>query len=449
MAHSAGYGPTVASVPKIGTNFFRFIASREATEWGFTGFYGEDEHPSVVVRDHSEPGDRVGEVYDRMQRTDPVIAGLIEKRTKAVVGLPRDVIPADESPRAQEVADFVRWNLERIHNLEANLTHQLGGVFSGCAFDELRWGRQTSGPYAGAWTVEEIVDRPMHRFGFKQGALHVRTKNGELSPVPPGRILHFCHGTKDSAWGKPLLDQVWWFCYMSLHVWKYWGVSAEKWPQPTVVVSYPRGQDGATDEKTINAALALGADSQVEYALAKPKDIDIDFLQAQRSGDVSYELFAAYLDRAKALVMLGEPDTSGMSKGPGSYAKNRVANEVRFETIVADATELGSAWTDGLFTHLARVNYGADAPVPYLWFDVEEAGDKKARQEAAQWYYQNTGYPIPLAFMERLHGVPTARPGERTMRGPWVPSTPRPPGVGASTASAPPAEDWSEQEVVQ
>lgn len=447
MAHTAGYGSAVASVPKRADLLGRWIASQEATEYGIgVSYLQEDEHPSVVVRDHSEPGDRIGEVYERMLRTDPVLAGLKEKRVKAVVGLPRDIVPANESPEAAEVADFVRWNFERIHNLEANLAHQLGGIFAGCAFDELRWGRQTSGPWAGAWTVDEIVDRPMHRFGYKRGELHVRTKLGQLAPVPPGRILRLCHGTKDSPWGRPLLDDTWWFYYLSLHVWKYWGVAVEKWPQPTVVVSYPRGQDGSTNEKTIADALAIGNDVQTEYAIAKPADIALDFLQAQRSGDVSYELFAAYLDRAKALIVLGEPDTSGMSKGPGSYAKNRVANEVRYETILADATELGNAWTDGVIAPLVRVNFGADAPIPYLWFDTDEASDREQRQAGAKVIF-DAGWPVSRSYFYRVHQVPQPKAGEPTMRGPWVSSTPRPPGVPASTAAPPQAESWDEQEV--
>lgn len=445
MAHSASYG-AVASIPKRADLLGRWIASQEATEYGFVAQYGEDEHPSVVVRDHSEPGDRIGEVYDRMLRTDPVLAGLKEKRVKAVVGLPRDIVPADESPEAAQIADFVRWNFERIHNLEANLAHQLGGVFAGCAFDELRWGRQTSGEWAGAWTIDEIVDRPMHRFGYKRGELHVRTKEGGLKPVPPGRIARLCHGTKDTAWGKPLLDDVWWFYWLSLHVWKYWGVAVEKWPQPTVATKYPRSADGATDDELKAKALAIAADIQTEYAISYPKDIEVELLQAQRSGDVSYELFAAYLDRAKALVVLGEPDTSGMSKGPGSYAKNRVANEVRYETILADATELASAWTDGVIAPLVRVNFGADAPVPYLWFDTDEASDRAQRQAGAKIIF-DAGYPVSKSYYYRVHQVPQPKPGEPTMRGPWVPSTPRPPGTGASTAPASPAPDWSEQEV--
>lgn len=445
----AAYGGP-ASVPKIGTNFTRVIASREATEWGFTQTIGEDPHPSTVVRDKSERGERIGEVYTRMLHTDPVLAGLTEKRTKAVVGLPWDVIPADESDEAIRIRDFVYWTLQRIANIEANLAHQLGAVYMGVAFDELLWAKQPdSSEWAGMWTVEQIIDRPMWRFAFKNGILHVRQKDGTLAPVPPGRILHTCHGTKDDPWGKALLDDVYWFQWLSLHVWKYWGVAVEKWAQPTVAVTYARNPDGTTVNANVSSeALSIASAIQTEFAIALPSDIEVELKEAQRSGNMSYENFAAYLDRAKALVLLGEPDTSGMSKGPGSYAKNRVANEVRYETILADATELANSLTDGLIAPLVRVNFGLDAPVPYWQFDVEEASDREARQASSQWIFEK-GYAVPKAFMYRLHGVPQPKPGQATMRGPWVPSSPRPPGMDPR-APAPPkptVPDWDEQEV--
>jgi phage gp29-like protein len=446
---TSAYGAAVASIPKRADLLGRWIASQEATEWGFVSAIGEDEHPSVVVRDHSEAGDRIGEVYTRMLRTDPMLAGLAEKRTKAVVGLPWDIVPADESPEAQRVAEFVRWALYGIRNIEANLAHQLGGVFAGCAFDEMRWGVVKRGEWAGMWTVEELVDRPMHRFGFRQGALHVRTKLGGLQPVPPARILHLCHGTKDNAWGSALLDRVWWFYWLGLHAWKYYGVALEKWAQPTVAVTYPRSPDGTTvNEAVIANALAVAADVQSQYAIAYPNDLDVVLKEATRGGSVSYESFIALLDRAKALVFLGEVDTSGLAKGPGSFAKSRVSNDVRYETILADATELANCLTDGLIAPLVRVNFGLDAPMPYWEFDVEEASDREARQKGAEVIF-NAGYPVPKSYYYRVHQVPQAKAGEPTMRGPWVPSTPRPPGSVAPTAapSDEPETPWDEQDV--
>src|SRR5690349_3785543 len=87
------------------------IASQWALEpWGWRG--GEVPHPSPIIRDRSEPGDRLGELYDRMLRT-PELAGLWRKRAKAVLQLPRRIEPADSTPQATEAADLVRRALSR------------------------------------------------------------------------------------------------------------------------------------------------------------------------------------------------------------------------------------------------------------------------------------------------------------------------------------------------
>lgn len=443
-------------MPKIGPDFARAIASRQATEYMYSGrYFGEDEHPSKVIREHSEPGDRIGEVYDRMLDTDANLAGLWEKRTKAVTGLPWSVLPGDETAEAQMLADLATEMIYGIRSFETNLSHQLGGTAKGVAFDELRWEQRKRGRLAGLWTVAELTDRPMYRFGFKDGALCVRSKGGPLVPVPPGRILQLTHGTKDTPWGMALLDRVWWFYWLGLHVWKYAGVALEKWAQPTVLVRYPRstttfaggGATGAVaDPALVAEALRIAADFQTEYAIALPNDVVLELKEALRGGSVNYESFIQLLDRAKALVFLGEVDTSGLSQGPGSFAKNRVSNEVRYETILADACELANSLTDGLINPFVRINFGLDAPMPYFEFDVEEASDRTLRQAGSMAVY-NAGYPQPRAYWYRVHQVPQPKPGEATVRGPFVPATAPPPVAVAPGKPAAAMASWADMEL--
>lgn len=464
MARQA-YSPTVRSIPRLGGDYARAIASRQQTEFILTGgVFGEDEHPSEIVRKKSEPGDRLGDIYVRMMDTDAMIAGLWEKRAKAVTGLPWSLAPGDGSVRAQQIADAATEMLYGIQQLETNLSHQLGCVAMGVAFDELIWGLRTTGKVAEmvgaingtaprAWVVSELIDRPMHRFGFKDGVLCVRRRDGSLEPVPPGRILHTTHGTKDTPWGMALLDRVWWFYFLTLHVLKYWGVGTEKWAQPTVEVEYTYTDDEKLNAQRIAEALAVGEAFQTQLAYAKPKDsVNLNIKEANRSGSAEYSAFLQLLDRAKALVFLGEVDTSGLSQGPGSFAKNRVSNEVRYETIDADATELANSLTDGLIAPWVRVNFGPDAPIPYWEFDVEEASDRKLRQEAAAAALE-AGVDIPLGYYSRLHQVPIAKPGEpvvkkRRSTAPRasetsLPGAPAPPNVLPPAA----APDWADQEL--
>jgi phage gp29-like protein len=435
----------VASIPKIGGDYARFVADRQQTEYLISpGFLGEDEHPSRIIRDKSEAGDRLGEVYDRMLSTDATLAGLWEKRCKAVLGLPWSIIPGDESEEAQQIADATTEMLWGIRNLEVNLAHQLGATARGCAFDELRWEMVKRGRLRGLWAPVELIDRPMWRFAFKLGVLHVRRKDSQLEPVQPGRILHLAHGTKDTPWGDALLDKVWWFYWLSLHAWKYYGVALEKWAQPTVLVPYERSEDSTVNQTTVNLALAVAADIQTEYAAAIPSDLEVKLLEATRGGSVSYDAFLHLLDRAKALFFLGEVDTSGLSQGPGSYAKNTVSNEVRYETILSDAHELENSLTDGLIAPFVRVNYGLDAPMPYWEFDVEEAADRELRQ-AGVAAVLDRDLPVPRSYYYRVHQVPDPRRGERTIRKarPEPQETPPPREQG----NTPTAAHWADVEL--
>src|SRR4028119_2483924 len=78
------------------------------------GRWQEIPHPSRFVRERSEIGDRVGELYSRMVDSDTTLAGLWEKRVKAVLALPRFIRAADSSPAAEETALFVRTALSQI-----------------------------------------------------------------------------------------------------------------------------------------------------------------------------------------------------------------------------------------------------------------------------------------------------------------------------------------------
>jgi phage gp29-like protein len=446
----AATSSAVGSVPKIGGDYARYVASRQQTEYLIApSVFGEDEHPSKIIRDKSDPGDRLGEVYDRMLSTDATLAGLWEKRCKAVLGLPWSIIPGDESDEARAIADTVSEMLYGIRNLEVNLAHQLGATARGCAFDEMAWGlqRQRRGRLTGLWLVNELVDRPMWRFGFKQDVLHVRRRDATLEPVPAGRILHLAHGTKDTKWGDALLDKVWWFYWLSLHAWKYFGVAIEKWAQPTVLVPYARNEDKTVNEATIALALQVAADIQTEYAAAIPDDVKVQLLEAQRGGSVSYDGFLHLLDRAKALFFLGEVDTSGLSQGPGSFAKNTVSNEVRYETILSDASELANSLTDGLITPFVQVNFGLDAPLPYFDFDVEEASDRKLRQDGVAAVLDRD-LEVPLSYVYRVHQVPQPKAGEVTVKAhkPAAPAFPPPAPVPVNPdGDEASASHWSEK----
>jgi len=427
----------------IPASFTREIASADAASGRVAfPFRYEDLHPSRILQERSLPGQKLGELYDHMLESDTDLAAFASKRRDAVLALPREIFPADGTPLALEIAQFCRDALSLIPNFATNLHHQLAAVAKGIAFDELVWERLVRGPLAGAWVPVDLIDRPMHRFLFREGKLHVRrVLGGEPVPAPEGKFLVFRCGTKDSPWGKALLDEVYWIWWLKKNGLKFYATYLDKWAQPTAVGRYkhrPGGSKDAEQTNQSNQSLLLEAIETIqhEYGVALPEGLTIDLLEAQRSGSATYEQFIGLLTRAESLRFLGEVDTSGVAKGPGSFAKSRVSNEVRLEKVVLDARELSAHLRDNLLRVLVAVNYGDDAPVPRFAIDTVEAEDRQLRGEGIQSVL-SLGLAVPKRYVLQTYQVPAAQPGDELVTRAAAPEPPPPPPPGEE----PPEDD--------
>ncbi len=399
------------------------------------GRWQEIPHPSRFVRERSEVGDRVGELYSRMVDTDTTMAGLWEKRVKAVLSLPRFIRAADSSPAAEETALFVRTALAQISLRVVPISNTLEAILKGVAINEVMWERIARGPLAGAWLPVDLIDRPMWRFGWSASdkTLHIVGNRLRFEPIaaPPMKFQVLTYGTKDNPWGKALLDRLYWVWYLKKHASKYWALFVERFAQPLAKGTYPYkpGQEAANKEQQDRLLAILDA-IRTGTSIALPEGLDIAFLEASRGGDASYAAFLSWLDRAEALLLLGEVDTSGLAKGPGSFAKSQVSNEVRLETVDHDAHLLGSFETDTLIRWLVLINFGPDAPIPKSIYDSTDAPDRDQRMRGIERSL-NDGVPVPLGYYRMTMRVPAPVEGEDVVTRPTAQQ-----GGGALSRSA-------------
>ena len=406
--------PEMAVIPRVEALVGRELAGLVQTS-RFNLGNGEDPHPSEILKRRSKPGQRLGELWGYMLEKDAFLAGLWGKRWRAVLGLPRYILPLDESPRAKEIAHFCRHALAEVPNLHINLRHQLEALTHGWSAEEILWERRDRGPIAGRWGID-LIDRPMWRFLYKSGELYIRRNDGEHLKAPAGKFLVNRTGSKDSPWGGlGLLHHVYWYWFSGEHGWKYFAILLEKWAQPTAVGKYRRSLDSKIDQSNVNRLFQAIDRIQTEYSIVIPDDLVVELLEAKRGGDVTYETFIGLANLAKALVILGEGDTSGFEKGQGSFARRRVSNEVRLETIRIDARELDAHLTDNLLRLLVQVNFGEDAPVPRWFTEVEDAEDLRMRQERADALLDR-GLPLTLEDLYRINRQRMPRSGESIVR---------------------------------
>src|SRR4028119_2104035 len=399
------------------------------------GRWQEIPPPSRFVRERSEIGDRVGELYSRMVDSDTTLAALWEKRVKAVPALPRFIPPADSSPAAEETALFVRTALSQIPLRVVPISNTLEAILKGVAINEILWERATRGPLAGAWLPVDLIDRPMWRFSWSatEKTLHIVGTQPRLvpTPAPPMKFQVLTYGTKDNPWGRALLDRLYWVWYLKKHASKYWALFVERCAQPLAKGSYPYkpGQE-STNREHQDRLLAILNAIRTGTSIALPEGLDITFLEANRGGDASYAAFLAWLDRAEALLLLGDVATSGLAHAPGSFAKSQVSNEVRLETVDHDAHLLGSFETDTLIRWLVLLNFGPDAPIPKSIYDSTDAPDRDQRMQGIT-HALNDGVPVPPGY----HPItPPAPPAARACGAAPAPSTTASPSRAATTA---------------
>lgn len=441
MSRAIGFGPrgeqlaaTPLRVARVEPSFLREIATSDDAERPRSlnlSAFGEDEHPSEVLRKHSSWKHRVGELYDEMPRLDGDLGAFMLKRRDAVAALPRAIVPANGSPRAIEIAAFVRDVLSRIRRLQVNVEHQLGAIPRGLAIEELVYERISRGPLSGAWCPVAMIDRPMHRFAFRSGVLHVRRPSGQpLLLAPPGKFLVATHGTKDHPWGDPLLDACYPSYFLKRNGWKFWATYLDKWAMPTGVGKYQHRADRGTngDAEKLNRAdqatlLEAIRNIQADYGVVIPEGLTIELLEAQRSGSASYESFIVACTKPQALLMLGEIDTSGASKATGSYAKSEVSDQVRKEKVKLDAHELATHWTDNLIRPLVEINWGAGEPIPRFEIAAEEAEDRQDRREGIKFLLAN-GLPVARRSVYQAAGQTEPREGEEVLAAPASPAEP-------------------------
>lgn len=435
----------------------REVAS-ERVENSLVYLDGEIPHPSKILDLFSEEDHRLGELWDDMLDKDAALRGLWEKRVKAVISLPWRVDPQDSTQLAVRTRDFASFMLDEIPAFDEVLKHQMYGILKGLAIDEIIPIQPDAGPrlLRGRIVAGDVIDRPLHRFGFQRNRqtsrwrLRVRDGYYGLKAVPEARFLCMRTGSKDNPWGgSMLIDSAYWLYYLGKNGWKSFAVALEKWGQPTLVGRYPSEvatledsdeEIDAYDQDLVDRILLMLQTVQTDNAIVIPLDAEIDTLEAKRGGSVHYPGFIQLAERGKALLLLGELDTSGVAQDAGSFAKARVSNEVRLETVRHDARKISEQITRYLIAPFVRLNFGPNAPVPRFTIESLEAEDRVRRQAGAE-VMLDRGQPLILSDYYALYQQRMPGPEDETIGGedtkPQPPAPPEPPEEDSEAPSEP------------
>lgn len=310
-------------------------------------------------------------LYEELLRDDQVKATW-NQRQLAVTAAEWEVIAGGDSAQDKAAADFLREQLDQIR-FDKITTAMLYGVFYGYAVAECMWGRD--GRHV---TLDSIKVRNRRRFRFDgAGRLRLLTASqpdGEL--LPDRKFWTFATGADhdDEPYGQGLGHWLYWPVFFKRNGLRLWLVFLDKFGQPTAKGTFPTNASAPEKQKLLDALQAVHSDSGVII----PDGMQIELIEAARSGTADYTELYDRMDRAIAKVVLGH--TGSSESAPGRLGGEDMAGEVRDDIVKADADVVCESFNQSVARWLTEWNFPGALP-PRVWRNMEEPDDLNRRAE--------------------------------------------------------------------
>ena len=364
-------------------------------------------------------------LFDDMEEKDAHIFAEMSKRRRAVSGLRYAIQPADDSARAAEIASFVEEVLEGIGNpsgpvSDLSAVSGLPGLFlslsdaigKGLSFCEIIWDLS-----AGQAVPQAIKPRPLDWFKFHPENLHeLRLRNGTLEgeELIPGKwIVHF-HPARSGSPYRAALYRVlaWLFLFRNYSV-KAWAQFVEMFGVPLRIGKFPLGTPEEDQEKLLEALSVLAT----EAAIVLPEGMEVEIKELLGRPGTPQREFLRWTEAEISKAILGATLTSrGGDDGSGSYALGMVHNDVRLDLLTSDADQIAATINRQLIRPLVELNFGPEAPMPYLEFVLPKPDERKLYTEVLEKLVSFGFDDIPVWWVREVLGIPAPEEGEATLR---------------------------------
>ncbi len=378
----------------------------------FAGWLKRFENPDPVLR--TEAAGKGLKLYDEVER-DPHVHAVLQQRIMAVVGKEWEIIPVQSAKRAgrpaatsQEkiVADFVSQVLENC-NFDQARQELLKAILYGYYVVEVIWRVRD-----GHIEIEKLIGKHPRRFIFTPDReLRLLTLQNmiEGEALPERKFIVFTYGDSDNPYGRGLGQKLWWPVWFKKNGIKFWLVFLEKFGMPTVLGKYPPGTTPEQQEALMDAIEAIQTDTGIKI----PDTMNVEFIEASRSGTVTYEQLCEYMDRQISKAVLGQTLTTEIGD-KGSYAASQTHQEVRQELIEAVADLLDACLNETLIKWIVDYNFPGVTAYPKIVTYAAPKPDLKAMSEIHKTLV-GVGLPISKQYFYETYGIPAPAEGEEVL----------------------------------
>lgn len=334
------------------------------------------------------------ETYEAVLRDDQVAATFAQRRL-ASTSREWEVRPGGEKRLDKQAAKFLEAQLQHIR-WDSVTDKMLFGVYYGYAVGECLW--QRDGSFV---VLDAIKVRKQRRFGFNPaGELRLLTSSQPFGePVPPAKFWHFACGADndDEPYGLGLAHWLYWPVHFKRNGLKFWLIFLEKFGMPTAKGTYPSNALPAERERLLAALAAI----QTDAGVIVPEGMQIELIEAARSGSVDYNVLLSRMDASIAKVVLGQTLTTEVSSAGGSRALGDVHMDVRQDLVKADADLICQSFNSTVARWLTEWNFPG-AAVPQVWRILEESEDLSARAEREKTVFE-MGFKPTLKHIQDIY----------------------------------------------
>jgi phage gp29-like protein len=332
-------------------------------------------------------------LYEQIAQDDQV-KSCLQQRFRALISHDWEVIPAGEKRQDRQVAEFVTSQLKNLR-WDDTVEKMLWGIFYGYSIAEVIWEKQ-----ADKIGIKTIKVRDQRRFHFDEDFnLRLRTFAAPFGEeLPDQKFWHFScgHHHDDEPYGRGLAHWLYWMVFFKKNDIRWWIRFLELYAQPARKGKYPAA--ATTQEKDVlwGALAAFGVDGRMMI----PEGLDIELVEASRSGTADYEALLKQINESIAKIILSQTMTTDSGS---SLSQAEVHQDVGESVIMADADLICASLNTSVVKWLCDFNYPGIDAYPKFAYKLDSAPDLKALADRDK-VLSDMGFPPTEEYIVATYG---------------------------------------------
>lgn len=380
-----------------------------------------DNHPSrgltpsrlAKILQSAEQGDLTAqhELFADMEEKDGHLFSVMDQRRSAVKRLDWAIVPPEGASASEKKdAEFVEEVIRSMEDFEDVLFDMTDAIGHGFAALEMQWGRAEK-----VQMPVKVEHKPQGWFklalnpDISRNELRLRDNTADGEALWPfGWLLHQ-HRARSGYISRSGLYRVmaWPFLFKNFAV-RDLAEFLEIYGLPLRLGTYNASATKEDKATLLRAVVNIGHDA----AAIIPQGMMIDFKEAAKGDNKSFDAMISLMERIQSKVALGGTLTSGEGTH-GTQALGTVHQDIALHLRDSDAKQLGNTCTRQLIYPILALNKGVTDPrrCPRLVFDTQEPEDLKLYSDAVPKLV-GVGMKIPTRWAHEKLKIPAAADGE-------------------------------------